>query len=133
MDYRWKDEYKLSIDTIDEQHKSLFEAIEGLEKLINSEEDQANPIDASLSFLVRYTDYHFNAEEKLLERKGFPDLARHRQLHKDLKDNVLHFLKEQEEGTLDIGNFLVFLQYWLVKHILVEDKKFADFLNKKKE
>ncbi len=131
MDYCWKNEYKLNINIIDEQHKSLFDAIEDLEKLINSEGNQSHAVDALLALLIHYTDYHFKAEEQLLEKIGYPDLPQHCQLHKELKNSVLNFLQEQKEKTLDVNNFLVFLRYWLVKHILVEDRKYANFLQKK--
>ena len=63
---KWKDEYSVGIDVIDEQHKKLFEISEVLANAI-----EINEIKDILLFLENYMEFHFNTEEALMKKYGY--------------------------------------------------------------
>jgi hemerythrin len=78
---------------------------------------------------VAYVKYHFAAEEKLLEQVKYPDLALHKKEHESFVKKVLEGVKEFEEGKKFIPNvFVRYLKEWVLAHIAVEDKKYAEYI-----
>ena len=63
----WKEEYKVGIDKIDEQHRQLFDKIEQLLEIAKSGDKRSNQQKCMeiIDFLVDYTVFHFNTEEAL--------------------------------------------------------------------
>lgn len=117
---------------IDEQHK---EWIEKINKLIGCCEEGGGKIQAikMLEFMADYTEYHFEAEEKLQEEAAYPGLAEHKQKHDEFRKVVveLHEMLEEEEGPSE-----AFVQAvnknvvdWLYKHIKTYDCSVATYIN----
>ncbi|MDP7164753.1 MAG: hemerythrin family protein, partial [Alphaproteobacteria bacterium] len=61
-----------------------------------------------------------------------PDLARHKEMHARLRRAVeaTQMSYDVAARMFDFQSFLGFLQSWLTNHILVEDRKFAEFSKK---
>jgi hemerythrin-like metal-binding protein len=80
--------------------------------------------------LANYAGEHFTAEEALLQKAGYPDLAQHRILHRDLTKEVGEFVSRYERGesTLNL-KLLNFLRDWLTNHIEKVDHKYGDWIN----
>ncbi len=117
---------------IDEQHK---EWIGKINKLIQCVEEGGGKIEAikMLEYLADYTEYHFNAEEKLQEESSYPGIEEHKQKHADFRKAVeeLHEMLEEEEGPSE-----AFVQAvnqnvidWLYKHIKTFDCSVATYIN----
>ena len=75
---KWRDEYLIGIDKIDEQHKRLFEISEVLDKT-----NEINEVKDILLYLKEYMEFHFVTEESLMEKYKYEGLEEHKQLHKD--------------------------------------------------
>ena len=66
---------------------------------------------------------HFNDEEALIRSIDYPDYEAHRALHDALMDKVWGLFVRCNEGSPDLSiELLVFLNDWLVDHILEKDK-----------
>jgi len=123
---KWSSDYSIGVVNIDNQHKRMVSMINRLHKSIpdgavNSE------IDLVLKSLVDYTQYHFAAEEKLMQEIQFPDYQRHRRLHRDLTAQVTDMMVTLEHGKeLTVFELITFLKRWLVEHIIKEDRKIGD-------
>ena len=121
-------------DMIDSQHKELFDKINAL---LHSCEEKDNKVGAvkMLDYLSDYTDFHFNAEEKLQEEMGYPGLTEHKQKHEELRQVVaeLHEMLEEMEGPTDA--FVEQLQKnvvkWLYGHIKSFDRSVVEYKNLK--
>lgn len=122
----WKDEYALGIETIDEQHKQLFEIADRIYALIQNDliVDKYDGIVEIITELKDYTIQHFAAEEKYMASIGYKKLLSQKVAHKD-------FLEKMEEIDLDkidngqnayLMETLDFVVEWLGQHILKEDK-----------
>ncbi len=121
----WHDGLNLGVSEIDSQHKELISIInQVLEKVKSGSSDAV--IDGLLAQLREYAVHHFNSEEKFMEKIDYPDILKHKQLHKQLKDKVKFFQSarfRKEEVSWDEVKEL--LTRWLIEHILREDYKIA--------
>lgn len=127
----WSDDYKVNIKLIDGQHKVLMEKINDLNNAVtcNCGRDSVKNF---LKKLIFYTASHFEAEEALMLKYGYPEYKDHKAIHENLTKQVLDFNKQFQEGEADLTEELMeFLRKWLVDHILVVDKKYSSFLNDK--
>ena len=124
--YEMKDEFKTGIDFIDEQHKKLFEIADRAYVLLKDQFtiDKYDKISEILAELKDYTAFHFNAEEKYMEKIGYNKLLSQKVAHNDFIDkldnvDLKNIDENQEQAILDI---LEFLNNWLIEHIYHSDK-----------
>lgn len=120
----WSEEMAVDHGVIDHDHKMLLALVDQ----VQSPENQADPvaIEFVLDELVGYTMSHFAREEEFMEKIGYPELERHRELHRNLVEDVQRLRQRQsiQDDACQFGEDLSgFLANWLVNHILQEDKK----------
>jgi len=126
---KWQKDYNIGITVVDEQHEKLCGMLTNLETSINSDDVYLAMRDI-LKALVEYTKYHFEEEEKLMQRISYPDFERHKKLHKDLVDEIVTILVDLKNGKeISVFELKTFLQKWLMDHILVEDKMIGEYFN----
>jgi methyl-accepting chemotaxis protein/hemerythrin len=87
-------------------------------------------LQAILDRLKAYAVEHFETEEKLFDRHGYPETAEHIKEHEAFVGKVLDFDEAFRSGrvTLDI-DVMKFLTDWLKHHIKKVDKRYGPFLN----
>ncbi len=125
----WRPEYSVGREDIDEQHKRLISTIAGLKTALDN--DAQVEVDHLLNALAQYTVYHFNYEEELFRTHGYPQSDTHVMSHKCFVDRVLLHREELEQGLpVDLDRLSIYLQSWIVDHIMREDKGMVDWLKK---
>lgn len=128
---QWKPEFSVGVDALDNDHKILFDLVDQFETA-SSMGKSSEHIAAVLDTLVDYTKGHFQREEDMMEKYGYPDLEEHRKGHRELADQVVAFCNRYESGDTSITNDLVaFLNNWLQIHILDEDMRYKSALEGK--
>jgi hemerythrin len=127
---RWDDRYSVGIPLIDSQHKKLIEMTDDLyNACLEGTEAASNHFRSAIRGVVDYVKYHFSAEEKLLETSGYPGLALHKKEHEGFVLKVLQDVRDFEEGKKFVPNLFVrYLRDWILAHIAVEDKKYAEYI-----
>jgi len=129
--FAWSDGYSVGIRDIDEQHKKLVTLVNQLYEAMQGGK-ASDVLGTILGELIRYTKYHFSAEEKLMETHAYPELAAHKQEHMDLTEKVIELENKFKAGkvtiSLEVGKFL---KEWLLRHIQGTDKKYGPYLNSK--
>ena len=126
----WKDSFALGNEQVDLQHKKLFEL---LSEIVNAciDGSDTGKLQATLDFLVNYTDRHFHFEEELQLRYNYPEYEKHKKLHDDFKITVgelvekFHKNGSSTELSRDVNRTVV---RWLINHIQGEDKKIGDYI-----
>ena len=127
----WSDEFVLGIDSIDKQHRWLVDTTNRLYDEIVSNSPRREDLKEILEGLVDYTVNHFIVEEDLFNRYGYPDEKDHRARHDEFARHALELLLKFERGEPVSEEVLDFLQSWLLRHILKEDKAYVPFLKEK--
>ena len=124
--YEMKEEYKIGVEHIDEQHKKLFELADKAYMLLKDEFaiDKYDKIVEILDELKEYTIFHFRSEEEYMQRIGYKRLftqkIEHDNFIKELEDLDYRGIDaNQDESLVKILNLL---NDWLVEHILKTDK-----------
>lgn len=125
----WNDKYTVGVGEIDEQHRHLFKLTNDFHDALTIGTAKKNLGDA-LDALVDYARRHFMDEEKLMADSQYPELAHHRIEHDRLTREALDFRARFVEGKpVSTLEFAKFLSDWLVKHIIVMDKKIGIHMN----
>lgn len=129
--FEWSDKFSIEVDVIDQQHQELFRLIKALHGA--AVESQETMLKTYLDELVDYTRYHFKEEEKLMESVDYPRVDSHKEEHNNLTGKVVDFKSQLDQnGSVNINEFITFLFNWLVKHIMDRDKKIGDFIKLQK-
>ena len=130
MDYKpvvFTDDLLTGNSTIDEQHKSLFAQMDKILDSVIGGKSQED-IYELVHFLENYTASHFGDEEALMKKYEYKDISLHQAQHerfaKELSKNKEH-LNNNIPDLKQISTILGWLQDWLVKHVMREDKELA--------
>lgn len=118
-------------ELIDQQHKELIDRVNKLLESCYTGTEKRNAVQ-TLNFLLDYTVFHFEAEEKLQEEAGYPAFAAHKELHQEFVKAVHELLEmlEEEEGPTDafVAAVNKNITDWLLNHIQVQDKAVAAYV-----
>lgn len=131
--FAWKPSYSVGIELFDEDHQKLFALMLEMYKALNHipGKDEAKAV---LIELKKYTETHFDREEKLMEKHNYPDFEAHRAQHDEMKQKIVDFLDKFDEEDVAVSkDALHYLENWLINHIGVTDKQYTDFFNSKGE
>jgi len=129
---QWRDEYKTDIQMIDTHHKELLSLTSSLIKALENKDNSGTLISLSEK-LADYTRFHFDAEEELFSCSGYSESHSHKLKHKKLRNQVENLKEEfcKEINKEKSESIILFLKRWILLHILLEDRKYASFLNQK--
>ena len=130
---KWTSDLSVGIELIDGQHKMLIKHLNDLSQSLESGQGPAK-IATTLSFLIDYTNFHFNAEEKHMAANGYPELENHKKMHEGFKttlNNMEEDLEEEGATQLLADSIDTLLVKWLFEHISTIDVLFGKFLKEK--
>ncbi len=123
---KWKEEYNIGIESIDNQHKKLFSIANEAYSLLRDEFciDKYDKIVSILEELKDYTIYHFNSEEEYMTKIGYNKFFSQKIEHEYFisKFKEIDFNKidvNQDKYILDILDFII---DWITNHIISKDK-----------
>jgi len=125
---KWRSEYEIGVESIDAQHKELFERVELLLKAVREKSDSAAE---TFDFMKKYTAMHFRDEESAMASAAYPEARAHAEEHASFAKRLQAM--EAEHARLPSSpwltlNLAVELGHWLRDHILEKDRAFGKFL-----
>lgn len=137
MVFEWKEDFSVGNRDIDEQHKKLFEIGQRLYDLISSigDYDRFDEIMVIFDELSEYVKYHFEYEEKQLEKCGYANLDTHKMEHYFFMKKI----NKERESDIDSAQkdtllrLVKFVADWIMQHILREDMAYKDLLKSNAE
>jgi voltage-gated potassium channel len=121
----WSDDYCVGIESIDNEHKRLFELTSDFLDALKSDMGKS-VLAETFDKLIDYTCYHFKNEEQVYKDYDYPLLEEHALEHVNLTEKVMQLNANKKYIFSD--DVAAFLTTWLTHHILEEDLKFAAFL-----
>src|SRR5579862_7146579 len=123
--FEWKESYSIGVAEIDAQHRKLYHLADQLHAAMNAGKS-SDVIAQVLAELVMYTKTHFAAEERLMQRCGYPEFAAHKATHDELTRRVVDLQQQQKSGKTMLSiETLRFLSQWLQQHIGGTDRKYV--------
>lgn len=118
----WKEEYRIGIGEIDEQHKTLVECISNIEQAVAQYDRQS--ADAAVVRLAAVAGDHFKLEEGLMQSYDYPRLEEHTEHHKQFSVHLIA-LQEPFLTTSVFRERIEFLHEWWDTHVQKHDKSYA--------
>ncbi|MBB4266931.1 bacteriohemerythrin [Roseospira visakhapatnamensis] len=128
----WKERMSVGVEALDNDHRKLIGLLNQLHDVMRSERSDETPSQI-VRELVKYTEYHFDCEERLMRLSRYPDYEAHVRIHRDLKRRLVSFeqkLLSVPESEALILPLFDFLSDWLMRHILREDMKYRPYLTR---
>lgn len=127
----WKASFALGIDEIDLQHRMLLKHLNDCIRYA-SVHDSTVDTHGIIDDLKAYARLHFTAEESLLRKIGYPESALHQQRHRLFEEQVTQMEQAVTSGEkYAVTSLISFLKDWYMQHVLVEDKRYAEYMQAK--
>jgi hemerythrin len=126
----WDNRYILGIPLIDSQHKKLLDMTNQLYAgCLMGEEKAKEFFRKTIHRAVEYVKYHFSTEEKLFLLVEYPGFAIHKKEHESFISQLIQTARDFDSGKPFIPNaFVRFLRDWILTHIAISDKLYADYI-----
>lgn len=126
----WTEDLTIGIESIDQEHKEIFEEFDRLYALmrVGGGHDFYRIV---LDFLVEYISKHLENEEVFMKRIGYDGIKGHKTKHNYFKQKVLETDQNHRVGKItnqDMIQLNLMLKNWLKDHILTEDVKIFAFI-----
>lgn len=118
----WKEDYRIGIGEIDEQHKAFVACMASIELAVARFDREA--ADAAVVRLADLASAHFTLEEILMRILDYPGLAEHVDDHKRFSIH-LGILQERFLTTDAFRQGIEFLHRWWERHVQEHDKSYA--------
>lgn len=121
----WSEEFALGMHEIDEQHRVLIDLINQVWGAVVRRVDHLEAL-RIVNELEQYTITHFLAEEVFMREIGYPQFADHKSEHDKFVSRVAEEKAKIAAGQPVALGIVHFLKDWLINHILVADKAYAE-------
>jgi len=129
--FEWNDDYLVGVTAIDEQHKQLFRLARRFHDAVVANKGKAM-LDELLDALVRYTEGHFQVEERLMMACHYPEHEQHSSEHRDLRARLATSEERFENGETVTIQVLQFMSR-LTAHITSTDLRLGDYHRTQKD
>ena len=125
----WSHECIVGVKAMDDQHGIIMDTMNDLRLMILQGRERKS-ICGQLERLIELTQMHFQSEEQLLEKQGFPGLAEHRQAHHCLLTQIQTKLEHTRHSEdVEVAALFQFLRGWYMDHIEKLDQAYGSWLN----
>ena len=126
----WDNRFSVGIQLIDNQHEHLIEITNELHDACRLGDDTAKEqFRTTIKEAAAYVNYHFNIEEQIMEKTGYPEFVDHKKIHTEFAQEILKNVALFEEGKKFVPNqFVRFLRDWILSHIAFVDSKMGEFV-----
>lgn len=129
--YEWKPEYSVGNEMLDTQHQQLLQICKDVSGYrCDGSKSSILDFHSILNDLAFYATRHFEAEEDVLRRVGYPALESQLAEHAQYNESLVDFLLDAINGKIDRDALEGFLGLWWVKHILLSDMHYCDYVKK---
>ena len=121
-------ELRVGVPAIDAEHQALLDICDQFLSAAESGQPVAS-LEGILASMINHAQDHFTAEERVLDRVGYPALATHKAEHRRLMAHAESLQSHWDEIDRDhIHQTADYLRAWLLDHIRTEDRSFRTFL-----
>jgi len=130
--YKWDDRLKVNHPKIDQDHKLIIEKARELSECMMRGQGKEKIVQ-TVDFLNKYVKTHFEEEEKIQKKHGFPDLEAHQKNHRYFIEQLGALtikIKEDPNSSKNAIELNKLIAGWFINHIKRMDVEVAKHLNK---
>lgn len=130
----WSNEdYSVNIPAIDNEHKLLIALLNEIASAMNTQGSfHIQIIIEKLTTLSKHIKMHFESEERFMILNNYPEYNEHKAEHTLLLEQLNKFeVRFKSENKAFNEKMLLFLKDWLVRHIILYDKKIGNYFRDK--
>jgi hemerythrin len=124
--FEWDAKFDLGVGAMDSEHRMIVDAMNQLHRLHEGHAPAAEQMKV-MTRLVDVTKRHFADEEAYMEKLGFPDLRKHRNIHVLLLERLGQYEAAMRAKGAASQDLFDFLKMWLKAHICGIDTKYAAY------
>lgn len=126
----WEESYSVKVAELDRQHEDMINIINTCDNAIRSSNPESYIIEV-LEGLQKFTNEHFELEERLMREANYEKLGEHLNEHRKFMSIVNNYSTYYQLGVLPLlTHIMEFLNDWFLNHLLVYDKEYADSMNR---
>jgi len=118
----WKNQYCLGNESIDSEHKKLFQIANEVFS-IKAAEATFHEIEKIIVSLFDYMRYHFDHEEAYMEEIAYSEIDYQKQKHAEIIREMNSMLKNAKDIRAFKFKLSHVIQQWLLVHIIEDDMK----------
>jgi hemerythrin len=126
-DIQWSDEYRIDNAVIDAQHKWLFDLAGRLLEFDQLSHD-FEEISTVVLQLYQYMETHFEQEERLAKRIGYPQYDKQVKSHQQIVDQMNAMMTTCKSFTELRPKLHEIFSQWVRQHVMTLDKDLALFI-----
>jgi hemerythrin len=127
----WSHECIVGVQAMDDQHGILMDTVNELQGMLLRGSDRRG-ICMQLERLIAFSQMHFQSEEQLLRREGFPELNDHRTAHLQLLARLYSAIERvNHDEAVHFPSLLAFLPSWYLEHVEKLDQPCGTWLNER--
>jgi hemerythrin len=133
--FGWNKDYIVNIEQIDNEHRSIIQKYERLYNLMKDGSGHEY-YEELLHYLEEYVITHFINEQRLHHEADYDLTEEHQNIHDEFKNSLSRIINTEKmnpPSDVDLIKINLFIKNWWIHHILIEDKKFGDFIQSKNE
>jgi len=125
----WTNDYQVGVDSLDADHIVIFSLINHIDEAHLTGTDEA-AIGCILKVLIDRAVAHFQREEMLMKKHGYPDLEAHAAEHSRLMVQLRSLYEAyQDNPSPEISSGIIeLLATWLEEHVLDTDMRYRPHL-----
>jgi hemerythrin len=125
---KWSPSLSVGVKTLDDQHKKLLKITNDLfNHCVGDEASEKMYLNKVIKGVVDYIKVHFSTEEQLFLKTKFPGRQEHKREHEAFILAVVDQVRNIRDGKFSLVSFTRYLKDWILTHIAVSDKQYADF------
>lgn len=119
---------RIGIRRFDEEHENLYKYLTEARALFSGEPKTDGTIKL-LTNLHPYMARHFEEEEELMMKCGYPELSKHVLQHRKLLERLRTLIERyQADPSTSPAELVVFVMDWLHDHLENSDTRYVDCL-----
>ena len=127
--YKWSDKFSVHLEEMDQQHQKFFKLLNQMYEYNERQDRSPEVLDQLFEELFTYAKVHFEAEEALFGKAGFPESEQHRDQHRFFQEHLLELRREHFQAVASVPRSVFhFMRDWLLTHILEVDKSYGEYL-----
>ena len=117
--------------SIDQQHLEWINIFNKLEETILSPAPFPTAARVELFHrILEFTSLHFQAEEEVMARHNYPDIVRHRRMHREFEQIVYEQYRLITDGEIVLtSELLSMIKNWFIQHTQGEDIRTFRYIN----